>query len=107
MGPSLGLFMEEESCPICFTISCVFCFFCVFLGRGGGSLCEPFGALLWGRGGVMGKRDWSFELWVGLCVFFGGFMEGFSSEFSIVILCERAIMCTILVSLLLFSIVLV
>jgi hypothetical protein len=42
-----------------------------------------------------------------LCVFFGGFMEGFSSEFSIVILCERAIMCTILVSLLLFSIVLV
>jgi len=47
----------------------------------------PFGAVLWGRGGVTGKRDWSFELWVGLCVcVFGVFMEGFSSEFSIVIL---------------------
>ncbi len=33
MGPSLGLFMEEESCPICLTMCVLFLLF--FLGEEG------------------------------------------------------------------------
>ncbi len=53
----------------------------------------PFGAVLWGRGGVTGKRDWSFELWVGLCVcFLGCLWKVFLLNFQL-LFCEKGLLC--------------
>jgi hypothetical protein len=69
------------------------CFVSFVFFRGGRSLCEPFGALLWGRGAVKGKRDWSFELWV-VCVCFWG--VGLSKVYLLnlqLLFCEKGRLC--------------